>query len=135
MAINVIFTAENRKNMHVRFAINVIQTAKKRKYMHIELTSCSSWTRKNTFGVIKYFTKQITPSYLSKSEYSIEVLIKYKYLIYSTALGKLATRDVFENDTIENGAYFYRVTVFCQTAPILPSFYRATVFWSNRALT
>ena len=38
--------------MHVGFAINVIQTAKYRKYTHIELTSCSSWTHKNTFGVI-----------------------------------------------------------------------------------
>jgi len=52
MSINVIFTAENRKYMHVGFAINVIQTTKKRKYMHIELTTCSSWTHKNTFGVI-----------------------------------------------------------------------------------
>ena len=50
--------------MYVGFAINVIQTAKarilisllmwyrSRKYMHIEIASCSSWTRKNTFGVI-----------------------------------------------------------------------------------
>ena len=53
MSINVIFTAENRKYMHVGFAINVIQTDKKRKYMHIELTTCSSWTHKNTFGVIE----------------------------------------------------------------------------------
>jgi len=29
MSIKVIFTAENRKYMHVGFAINVIQTAKK----------------------------------------------------------------------------------------------------------
>ena len=29
MPINLIFTAENRKYMHVGFAINVIQTAKK----------------------------------------------------------------------------------------------------------
>ena len=41
MSINVIFTAENRKYMHVGFAINVIHSAKKRKYMHIELTTCS----------------------------------------------------------------------------------------------
>ena len=44
LAINV--------NMHIDFAINVIQTAKYRKYMHIEIASCSSWTHKNTFGVI-----------------------------------------------------------------------------------
>ena len=35
MSLNVIFTAENRKYMHVGFAINVIQTAKNRKYMHV----------------------------------------------------------------------------------------------------
>jgi len=52
MSINVIFLAENRKYMHAGFAVNVIQTDKKRKYMHIELTTCSSWTHKNNFGVI-----------------------------------------------------------------------------------
>ncbi len=32
---------------------NICMSAKTRKYTHIELTSCSSWTRKNTFGVIR----------------------------------------------------------------------------------
>ncbi len=52
LAINVIHTAKYRKYMHVGFAINVIQTAKYRKYMHIEIAS--SWTHRNTFGVIEY---------------------------------------------------------------------------------
>jgi hypothetical protein len=43
MPINVIFTAENRKYMHVGFAINVIQTAKYRKYMHIGNCTCFVW--------------------------------------------------------------------------------------------
>jgi hydrogenase maturation factor len=35
MSIKVIFTAENRKYMHVGLAINVIQTAQYQKYMHV----------------------------------------------------------------------------------------------------
>ena len=38
MSINVIFTAENRKYMHIDFAINVIQTAKYRKYRPYSIT-------------------------------------------------------------------------------------------------
>ena len=54
-------------------------------------------------------------------------------------IGKVGDTWCVENDTFDkNGAYFlpfpYRATVLCQTAPILPSFYRATVLWSNGAL-
>ena len=73
--INVIQTAKYWKYMHiwnctcfVWETIDVILTAEHKNYMHIKKrtvnATCSSWTRKNTFGVIHctYHTCSLFPS-------------------------------------------------------------------------
>ena len=61
-----------------------------------------------------------------------------RYFWYDVNTGKVGDTWCVENDTFWRKRrlfllYLYRATVFCQKAPILPSFYRATVFWLHES--